>query len=176
MEFAAAASLALRRIADSGENFLIRRRPGEDDVPAAQLADELAARALDLAAQFDARNGTDHQSSEIRAVLGAEPWIDYLPLSETARRAYLHQTRRVTEPVIEDSQVRPEPTGAGWLDRAEDAWQTDRREEALAAWKAFEEQVPPAERTKLDQARLLDGRGLASADQIDIALEAWRRH
>jgi cellulose synthase operon protein C len=181
MEFAAAASLALRRLADSGENLLIRQ-PRADEIPADRLADDLAGRALALAERFDARNGTDHQSDQVRATLTAEPWIDYLPLSETARRVQLRaQARRVAEisvpalPVGGEVADESEPTRSGWLDRAEAAWQNDDREGAIAAWRAFEESVPDAERTPLERARVLDARGLAAATDEDGApVEAWR--
>ena len=168
LEFAAAASLALSKV------DLMIRQPKADDVPSARLAEDLAARALELATRFDERNGTGFRTEMVRATLTAEPWIDYLPLSETARRAHarrqaVHQAE-VAAPVADG----PAPTGSGWLDRAEEHWQNDRRDEAVADWQAFEQEVPEAERSKLDQARLLDGRGLASKDEHEVALESWR--
>ena len=176
MNFAAAASLALRRI--SGEELMIRQPKG-DDVPAGQLAEELAARALGLAARFDERNGTEHQSELVRAVLTAEPWVEYLPLSETARRAHVRSQAKVQQatPAPAQAAVPVEdvlPTGTGWLDKAEDAWQNYRRDEAIAAWQAFEREVPEADRTPLDRARLLDLKGLASYEEPEVALDAWR--
>ena len=164
MVFAAGASLALSRVDDG----LMIRQPGEA-VPAAELAERLAARALELAAQFDARNGTKHRSDEIRATLTAEPWVEYLPLSETARRAQLRK------PVQKDlAEELPPASGRGWLDRAEDAWQGARPEAAIAAWQSFEQEVPETEWTPLDRARVLDGRGLVAQDQAEVALDAWR--
>ncbi|MEV6282358.1 hypothetical protein [Kribbella sp. NPDC051770] len=164
MDFAAAASLALSRVD-------LRIRRAGDEVESAQLADELAQQALELAAQFDERNGTTRQSDNVKAVLAAEPWVDYLPLSETARRAH---ERVLPAPV--PSEPLPEGGGQAWLDRAEEAWQTDRRTEAGAAWAAFEQEVPESERSPLDRARVLDGRGLVASDNDDaeVALEAWR--
>ena len=172
MNFAAAASLALRRV--SGQDLKIRQ-PQADDVPAEQLADELAERALSIAARFDERNGTTHQSSVVRGVLVAEPWVEYLPLSETARRAHVRQQAKAASAVAKEVVAEPEPTGRGWLDRAEDAWQRYQRDEAVAAWKAFEREVPEADRTPLDRARLLDGQGLAAYEDPEAALEAWRQ-
>ncbi|WP_329482019.1 hypothetical protein OG555_07105 [Kribbella sp. NBC_01484] len=172
MVFAAGASLALSRV-DAG--LMIRQPSGS--TPAAELAEQLAARALDLAAQFDARNGTTHRSDEIRATLTAEPWVEYLPLSETARRA---QLRKQAQPAAEPSDqpplgpARPEPTGRGWLDEAEDAWQRGQSEQAIMAWQVFEQEVPETEWTALDRARALDGRGLLASDKPERALESWR--
>ncbi|WP_433009742.1 tetratricopeptide repeat protein [Kribbella sp. CA-294648] len=173
MNFAAAASLALRRI--SGEGLMIRQPKG-DDVPAGQLAEELAGRALELAARFDKRNGTKHQSELVQVVLDAEPWVDYLPLSETARRAHVRQQARSAEAqvAVPAAVDAVEPSGRGWLDRAEEAWLNYQRDEALAAWAAFEREVPESDRTPLDRARLLDGKGLASYGEPEVALEAWR--
>ena len=172
MVFAAGASLALSRV-DGG---LMIRQPAAS-VPAAELAERLAARALELAAQFDARNGTSHRSNESRATLTAEPWVEYLPLSETARRA---QLRKQAQPAAEPADqpqlgpARPEPTGRGWLNEAEDAWQRGHSEQAIMAWQVFEQEVPESEWTALDRARALDGRGLLATEKPDLTLESWR--
>ncbi|MEV5964775.1 hypothetical protein AB0L70_23590 [Kribbella sp. NPDC051952] len=171
MVFAAGASLALSRV-DAG---LMIRQPGAS-IRAAELAETLAARALELAAQFDARNGTTHRSNEIRKTLTAEPWVEYLPLSETARRA---QLRKEAQPAAapaepEAEPARPAPTGRGWLDEAEDLWQRGRSEQAIVAWTAFEQEVPESEWTPLDRARALDGRGLLAFEHPERALESWR--
>ncbi|TDO49222.1 hypothetical protein EV643_106191 [Kribbella sp. VKM Ac-2527] len=166
MEFAAAASLALSKV------DVMIRRPKADDIPAAELAKELAEQAMELAAQFDSRNGTTHQSDEVRKIFAAEPWTEYLPLSETARRAQVRSQTQQVSPAAEPTPL-PEATGRGWLDRAEEAWQTDRRSEAIAAWEAFEQEVPEGDRTTLDRARLLDGKGLSAHDTPDIAMDAW---
>jgi cellulose synthase operon protein C len=175
MNFAAAASLALSRV-----DLMIRRAKGED-VPAGQLAEELAGRALGLAARFDDRNGTSHQGDLVRAVLTAEPWVEYLPLSETARRAQARALARAVEPAVPvvvdgpgDDVSSPPPVGREWLDKAEEAWQSYRRDESVAAWEAFEREVAEADRTPLDRARLLDLKGLSSYEDPEAALDAWR--
>jgi len=167
MVFAAGSSLALSRV-DGG--LMIRQPAGA--VPAGELAERMAGRALELAAQFDARNGTTHRSSEIRATLTAEPWVEYLPLSETARRAQVRNAVRPEAPA--PAEELPPASGRGWLDRAEEAWHGARREEALAAWQAFEQEVPESDWTPLDRARVLDGRGLLAQEQPELSLEAWR--
>ncbi|NEA34164.1 hypothetical protein [Streptomyces sp. SID13031] len=179
MNFAAAASLALRRI--SGEDPMIRQPKG-DDVPAGQLAEQLAERALGLAARFDERNGTTHKSEVVQAVLTAEPWVEYLPLSETARRAHVRAQTKAQQPDVTqvevlqtaaDSQAAV-PVGREWLDKAEEAWQNYQRDEAVAAWKSYEAEVAEADRTPLDRARLLDLRGLNSQEEPEAALDSWR--
>ena len=92
MKFAASAALALRRAqARRPDDEITLLRAGTDGRPAqpvaaTALADELEARAVELSQRFDRRNGTDHIGRQVRAILDAEPLIDYLPLSPTERR------------------------------------------------------------------------------------------
>ncbi|GAA3752218.1 hypothetical protein GCM10022225_40770 [Plantactinospora mayteni] len=91
MAFAASGALLLHRLAADGHGELPVRRPAHLDRPAAEvpvtvLADELAGTARELAARFDARNGTGAQSAIVAEVLARQPVGDYLPLSPTARR------------------------------------------------------------------------------------------
>ncbi|MGW6282454.1 tetratricopeptide repeat protein [Kribbella sp. NPDC055071] len=167
MVFAAGASLALSRV-DAG---LMIRRP-EVSIAAGELAERMAARALELSGQFDARNGTTHQGDTIRATLTAAPWVEYLPLSETARRAQLRKAAVVPEP--SKTEELPPASGREWLDRAEEAWLAEHHDEAIAAWQSFERDVPESEWTPLDRARVLDGRGLATPDEPEAAMDAWR--
>lgn len=80
LEFAAAAALTLRLVTESGHGDARIRRPGEE-IAVAKLQEELAGRALDIVARFDARNGTSEQGDQVRALLEAEPLVDHLPLS-----------------------------------------------------------------------------------------------
>ncbi|MGS2619382.1 hypothetical protein ACVCAH_33425 [Micromonospora sp. LZ34] len=87
MHFAAAASAALRQV--DGELTVYRRAAGDRpaaDVPAARLAVELAETATALAARFDARNGTSHQSEMVAGRLAVRPTGEHLPLSASLRR------------------------------------------------------------------------------------------
>ena len=101
MKFAASAALALRRAqARRPDDEVTVLRPGADGQPAQPvsalaLADQLEAQAIELAGRFDRRNGTDHVGRQIRAILDAEPWIDYLPLSPTDRRKTVVSTSDV---------------------------------------------------------------------------------
>ncbi|MEJ3749554.1 hypothetical protein WEI85_40630 [Actinomycetes bacterium KLBMP 9797] len=168
MWFATAAAVALRRV---DPDLSIRVRT---ETSAGALAAELAERATDLAARFDARNGTTHQSALVAGTLAAEPWSGYLPLSETARRAAQRTAPRhpATAPA---PTVDPALTGDALLDHAEERWRTRDEAAALAAWAAFDERVPPAERTPLQAARLLDGHARATVERDPQgALTAWR--
>lgn len=92
MAFASGAALVLRRLDAAGHGELTVHRRGNGDRPAADLpvavlASELATLATDLAARFDARNGTAAQSEWIAERMTAEPIGAYLPLSASIRRA-----------------------------------------------------------------------------------------
>jgi hypothetical protein len=85
MEFAAAGALVCRLADESGLGGRTIRRPGYADRNAADLtvpalgADLLAA-TQDLAGQFDARNGTSHQSGRMAAWLAERPITEPFPL------------------------------------------------------------------------------------------------
>ena len=86
MEFASAASLALRRLAETGEaDALVRRRTDDGtrvwSSTVERTLTEMVALSRRLAAEFDARNGNDYHSRRIEARLSADPLVDNLPLS-----------------------------------------------------------------------------------------------
>jgi hypothetical protein len=81
MEFAAAAAFVLGRLVSSGQGGLkLRRAPERTTVAALHAA--LASSARDLAARFDARNGTSHQTDRVETRMAADPLADRLPLKE----------------------------------------------------------------------------------------------
>lgn len=71
MEFAAAGALACR---------LADRSALVGDRPAADVGASLEAHAREIAGQFDARNGTDHQTRRMEAWLAATPIVEHLEL------------------------------------------------------------------------------------------------
>ncbi|GAD83074.1 hypothetical protein [Nocardia asteroides] len=88
-DFAAAAALLLRTVVDAGHGDTVVRRPAHLDRPAAEstaraLGQELAAEALAIAARFDQRNGTAHQTELVDTLLASTPIVDRLPLSAAA--------------------------------------------------------------------------------------------
>jgi len=168
MRFAAAAGLLLRRLAEIGVSDQVRLRRGDAEVAADDLREELTRQALELAARFDARNGTARQGDEVRAVLEAEPMIEHLPLTPYARR-----------PEPAPAAPRPEPTATddpdALLDAAEEAWYRREKATAMDAWERFDRLV---ERPSPAQAgRRADGRGwrLFAQDEPQAALAEWER-
>lgn len=175
MAFAAAASLLLRRLGETGHGDARLHRPEHAGRPAAQVAvaalgAELAGYALDLAERFDARNGTDHQGDQIRRTLEAEPLIDHLALAP-------HAARR---PTAVPARLPDLPDGddpAGLLDVAEERWARQDSESALAAWRRFDERTAGIELTPAQAGRRADGLGFERLLRDDLAgaLREWSR-
>src|SRR5690349_21264571 len=86
MDFAAAGGLLLRRLTELGQGEVPLARRGRGDVAAAELATELAGRAIALSRRFDERNGTDRVSRGVAERLAAAPFETALPLSPTTRQ------------------------------------------------------------------------------------------
>ncbi|MDT5036943.1 MAG: hypothetical protein QOE03_2128 [Micromonosporaceae bacterium] len=97
MRFAAAAAGMLDRLGDPV------------DPPVGELAAQLASRAREIAARFDARNGTARQGRDVEELLTASTLVEYLPLSAVEGRERTVSRRR--------SPVAP-PTRPGHADQA----------------------------------------------------------
>ncbi|MFC3503536.1 hypothetical protein ACFOOK_21535 [Micromonospora krabiensis] len=196
MHFAAAAAAALRQV--DGDLAVYRRAAGDRpaaDVPAAQLADELADTATALAARFDARNGTAHQSALVAARLTTRPTGAHLPLSASLRRrpatvAAGPAGAGGAAPADDAVAVPPAPVEVpadaspdDLLDLAEDHWRRHDRDTFRAALAAYDErfagsELPPAtvaHRTELRSAELTDaGDNPAAVETARTALSAYR--
>ncbi len=103
MMFAASSALALRRAQAVSATDLVLATPQD----ATELAGRLAAQATEIAARFDRRNGTERVGDQVRNILEAQPLIEYLPLSPTARRVSIATPSPVvtasSSPVATDS-------------------------------------------------------------------------
>ncbi len=186
MHFAAASALVLDRVRERGGGELTVQRQASGDraaesVPVAVLAAELSELAAAIAARFDARNGTDHQSTEIAQILTTEPIIGSLPLSVSARVA-AQVTAGSSEAVPKPAPavVAPEPIPANatideLLDLAEEHLLFDRNAEAMIVEEAFNERFVAAELTDLQRGRRADLHGLVAANDNDLGVAevAW---
>jgi hypothetical protein len=86
MQFSTSAALLFGRLVELGlGGEMVRANGGDDALPASTWYQQLRDQALDLAARFDARNGTTAQGDQVRARLAARPLIDFIPLEPTAR-------------------------------------------------------------------------------------------
>ncbi|SCL17467.1 hypothetical protein GA0074694_2014 [Micromonospora inyonensis] len=192
MQFAAAASAALRQV--DGELTVYRRaatdRPAAD-VPAGRLAAELAETATALAARFDARNGTTHQSELIAQRLAARPAGEHLPLSASLRR-------RPVRPTATPAGGGPAATASGvtaaggqppaateipadaspdqLLDLAEERWRRHDPVTFRAALAAYDGRFGGTEPPPATAAHRLELRAaeLSDAEEIPAAIEAGR--
>ncbi|MDG4826260.1 hypothetical protein O7635_30795 [Asanoa sp. WMMD1127] len=171
MNFSAAAALVLGRL-DRHSGLTVGGRP------VGAVAEELTARALDLAARFDARNGTGHQSEQVRRTLAATPLGEGVALAAAGSRLAPPPT---SAPVpVAPVWTEPVPPTDGpdeLLDLADTAFRERREEAAFAAWAAFDDRYGAGPLTPLQQARRLDGAGSAAADREDDAAaeQAWRQ-
>ncbi|WP_433179371.1 hypothetical protein [Actinoallomurus sp. CA-150999] len=176
MRFAAAGALLLRRLAEIGHGDVTVRRPAHGDrpageVPAAELNEELARHALDVAARFDARNGTPEQGRLIRELLDAEPLVEQLPLTPYARRA---ATPPATPAPRQDDLTAIDDVDR-LLDLAERHWRRRESAPALAAWRRVD--AIGGDLTLVQQGRRVDGEGLERllAGDAQGAVDVWRR-
>ncbi|MEU4422899.1 tetratricopeptide repeat protein [Actinoplanes sp. NPDC024001] len=176
MQFAASSAALLRRISERGHGDAPIRRTGRDEITAAELAVELTTVATDLAAAFDARNGTSYQSKLIAETLDPEPYGVELALSATARRAPapVQAEALAAEPAA--PVVVPEVSATELLDLADQHWEADRDEELAAVLDAFDarfgEPADAATAARLWRAR---GQRLRLSDDADGAVRAWER-
>lgn len=87
MEFAVSAAVLASALVRAGRGDTVLDL-GPDDpntLPLRALARRMRRLALDLAEQFDRRNGNTFQSERIRTRLAAEPITGFLPLEPTSR-------------------------------------------------------------------------------------------
>lgn len=176
MEFAAAAALVLRLLADAGHGAQ-PVRGAEQTI--AELADELAARAVGLGRRFDARNGTTAQGDRVVATLRAEPLVDQLPLSLTARvGAAVRRT-----PAAKPAPARPAATLADvpadadldlLLDLIEEALRRDDEPRTEALWPRIAPLAEADGLTPLQRGRLADLRGMRlHGEETGETEQAW---
>jgi len=194
MRFAAAGALALRSALALEPGELTVYRPGHGERPAARvgaadLAQELAGQAEDVAARFDARNGTDRVGTLVRQFLAPGAWAAHLPLSPTARRTSTQdKAARTVEPtgdrptpatVQAPPAPEPVPATAGpdeLLDLIEECFDADQDERAAAGLAAFRERYDGIELSAAHQARLLDLGASRQANDEEYAQAAQSWH
>ncbi|WP_433792836.1 tetratricopeptide repeat protein [Actinoplanes sp. CA-252034] len=176
MSFAASAVLLLRRVTAIGHGDSPVRRAGRPDTTAAELAGELETFVTDLAARFDARNGTGHQGEVVRRTMSAEPYGVGVPLSPTARRAPV--TIPVPAPVTaEDPVVEIDDTAtpAELIDLAEQHYREDRGDALRAVLAVYEARhADPADPALAGRLWTLRGFTLPDAAVAETTA-AWER-
>ncbi len=199
MEFQA---VAARLLAERTEADPTVVTDDEHGVPtdASLLAGRYAAAARGLAARFDARNATTHQSERVEQLIAEERWVDHLPLlalpaASPARTEVLASgdaSEAATasagaavpaEPEVVDPPASPEPLPDpaavevdALLDLVGDAMRAREPETARAALDRFTTQRPEPDRTEQERGRVTYARAeLADVDgRGDDARDALR--
>ena len=160
------------------------------EVSASTLADELTETATGLAARFDARNGTAHQSEWIARRLAVRANGEHLPLSASVRRRPARSARPTgdeptiplapgTRPSSPDNRTRAAteaptvtlPADAGpdeLLDLAEESWGRHDRATFRAALAACDDRFGSAELPARTVAHRLALRAAERGDEDDI--------
>ncbi|BCJ43650.1 hypothetical protein GCM10010168_40410 [Actinoplanes ianthinogenes] len=173
MTFAASCVALLRRLVALGHGDSPIRRTGRPDVTAAALANELAGYATELAARFDARNGTAHQSELVAETMAAEPYGIDLPLAPTARRA--PAPAPAAPSVTEAAEIPDGLTETELLDLAEKHLDEDEHDAFGAVLAAYSERFPEPGDPLLG-GRLWSFRGIVlPGDDHDGTIAAWER-
>jgi len=80
MHLATAVTVLAAAFLRTGRGKYMVRHGDDDGTPMWMLHDRMRAISLDLAAQFDKRNGTTACGDRVRARLDREPLVDFLPL------------------------------------------------------------------------------------------------
>jgi tetratricopeptide (TPR) repeat protein len=201
MEFQAVATRLLTELVDADPTAVVDDEHGAP-TDAAVLAERYAAAARGLAARFDARNETTHQSERVEHLLTEDRWVDHLPLL-----ALPSAPAQVPAPVpVEETSDDVDPTRAGvvptstaapeasrpprtktlpepadvevdaLLDLVDDALRERRPDVARAALDRFAEARPEPDRTEQERGRIAYARSeLADDDGLgDDARDALR--
>lgn len=156
LAFAAPAVLVLNRLADGGHgDIAVQGRTGADGrrpaTTVTALRDELTALVTDLAARFDARNGTTFQGELARQRMTAPPLVDSLPLSvlDTAGRRTRNRLAEVQDRIA--AHTAAGDVAAAALARLDAAMLLREHNDAETRYGAAEEAVLALERAGLPE-------------------------
>ncbi|MEW2357932.1 hypothetical protein [Spirillospora sp. NPDC029432] len=130
LELAAAAAMVFGALADEGRGGEVLFWPANPDFPEdedeewtfAELRDDFARDAAELAARYDARHGNTHVGDRVRATLETRAIVPELPLTPLAARR---------KELAEAAAVQPAPAPAEGESEAETATQMAAEEDAL---------------------------------------------
>ena len=165
MEFATSAAVLADALVRAGRGDTVLDLGADDpnSVPFRVLARRMRRLALDLAGQFDRRNGNNFQGGRIRARLGAEPLIDFLPLEPTSRPPL----RMLPPPGLSDDALLAR---AQWHDLRCEA------EEARACLTLVPDDLPPHLDAWLSELRARFFQSEDTEPALRHAIRVHRRH
>ncbi|MEU1464233.1 tetratricopeptide repeat protein [Streptomyces sp. NPDC005727] len=157
LEFLAVVALLMDRLTVLGLGGQRVPGPARRTWTAGELAGHARAEALELAARFDARNGTSYVGDRVRARMAQQPLVERLPLGVRAVRS--HPAPVVAPPAPEAAAASGE---AGLADLLADLLAEARRlsdtlrPHALEAWAAVARAAEGAELEPRDRAEIAD--------------------
>ena len=173
MNFSAAAARLLSELGDVAPSLVVDDEHGVPSDPAL-LSGRYAREARALAARFDTRNETTHQSARVEHLLTEDRWVDHLPLlalpsvpapAPTEDTADVAQTGADQRPApaappevsaAPAAEPLPEPADVevdALLDLVDDALWERRPDVARAALERFAEVRPDPDRTEQERGR-----------------------
>ncbi|MEU6374697.1 tetratricopeptide repeat protein [Streptomyces sp. NPDC046909] len=171
LEFLSVVTLLMDRLTSLGLGDRQVPGPAGRSWTARELAAHARAEALDLAARFDARNGTAYVSERARARMAQEPLVERLPLG-------VRSPRTLSAPVV-PTVVAP-PREEADLDSliAEARRLSDSlRPDAVEAWAAVSRAAEGIELDPRDRAEIADHQamdlGPEGADLFEHAAELY---
>ncbi|MFI0351834.1 hypothetical protein [Actinomadura sp. 9N407] len=114
LELSAAAAMVFGALVDEGRGDEVLFWPADPDYPEevdeewtfAELAEEFARDALELAGRYDERHGTTRTGDRVRATIASRAIVEHLPLSAVAAR------RKEIEQIAGTGSVIGEPGSA----------------------------------------------------------------
>ncbi|WP_369228274.1 tetratricopeptide repeat protein [Streptomyces sp. R39] len=175
MEFLTVVTLLMDRLTELGLGGQRVPGPAGRAWTAGELAGHARAGALELAARFDARNGTSYVGDQVRERMAQRPLADRLPLGVRAVRTAPAgpPAPPVPAPAPEPAEQPSLPALLAEARRLSDAL----RPHALEAWEAV---ARAAEETEVDtyvRAEIADhmamGRGPAGVELFERAAELY---
>ncbi|MCW8379208.1 tetratricopeptide repeat protein [Streptomyces justiciae] len=169
LEFLSVVTLLMDRLTGLGLGDRQVPGPAGRTWTARELAAHARAEALDLAGQFDRRNGTTYVSDRARARMAQEPLVERLPLGVRA-------ARQATAPAAPPPPAAPETDLTALIAEARrlsDGLQPN----AVEAWAAVARAAEGVELDPRDQAEIVDHRamdlGPAGLDLFEHAAELY---
>ncbi|MGW5329943.1 tetratricopeptide repeat protein [Streptomyces sp. NPDC004014] len=156
LDFLAVTALLMDRLTGLGLGGQRVPGPAGRAWTAGELAVHARAEALELAARFNARNGTPYVGDRVRARMAQEPLVDRLPLGVRTVRS--HPAPAAAPPASEvpgQAAASGEPDLAGLLAEARLLSET-LRPHALEAWAAVARAAEGVELDPRDRAEIAD--------------------
>ncbi|MEU6219116.1 tetratricopeptide repeat protein [Streptomyces sp. NPDC047022] len=166
LDYLAVTALLMDRLVERGFGDQVVPGPANRSWTARELAAHARAQALELAARFDARNGTAYVSERTRERMEQRPLVDRLPLGVRATRTARPAPAAAPPPAV----------GAQERDLADllaEAWRLSDslHPDAVDAWAAVARAAEGRELDPRDQAELIDHEAMSRGPEGAVLFE-----